>query len=119
MSLTEVVMDVQPRSQAGKQFARLVEARHLRNHLEQGLEALVDALERGLGDRVVKRAGGDGVALALIGIQQALRRDPAKNLAQLPSQVHCVLDTEAEALSTRRVMHVRRIPREQHPPAAV
>src|SRR5438105_11920441 len=57
VALTEVVMNVQPGDDPGEPFARLVHARQLRHHIDEGLDALVPALERGLSHRVLKRAG--------------------------------------------------------------
>src|SRR5215211_276369 len=74
--------------------------------IDQGLDALVAALERGLRHRVLERAGSDRVTLGVIRIQEALRGGPVDHLSQLPSQIHRILHTEAEALSTGRVMHV-------------
>ena len=119
MSLAEVVVDVQPGDDPGEPFARLVHARQLRHHLDQGLDALVLALERGLSHRVPERAGSDRVALVVVGVQEALRGGPVDHLGQLPSQIHRILHAEAEALSTRRVMHVRRVAGEQDSSRAV
>ena len=83
------------------------------------MHALVPALERGLSHRVLERAGSDRVALVLIRIQEALRGGPVDHLGQLPSQIHRILHTEAEALSTRRVVHVRRVAGEQDSSRAV
>src|SRR2546423_14250455 len=109
MSLAEVVMNVQPGDDPGEPFARLVHARQLRHDIDQSLDALVRALEPGLSHRVLERTGSDRVALVLIRIQEALRGGPVDHLSQLPSQIYRILHTEAEALSTRRVMHVRRV----------
>ncbi len=98
-----------PEIDPGEPLARLVHARQLRHDIDQGLHALVAALERGLGHRVLERAGSDRVALVLVGVQEALRGGPVDHLRQLPSQVHRILHAEAEALSARRVMHVRRV----------
>jgi hypothetical protein len=46
VALAKVVMDVQPGSDRGEPFARLVDARELRHDIDQGLRALVAALER-------------------------------------------------------------------------
>ena len=61
---------------------------------------------------MLERAGSDRVALILIGVQEALRRGPLDHLSQLPSQIHRILHTEAETLSTCWVVHVRRVARE-------
>ena len=112
MSLAEVVVNVQPGDDPGKPFARLVHARQLRHHIDHSLDALVPALERGLSHRVLEYSGSDRVALVLIRVEEGLRGGPVDHLSQLPSQIHRILHTEAEALSTRRVMHMRRVARE-------
>ncbi len=68
---------------------------------------------------MLERAGSDRVALVVIGIQEALRGGPVDHLSELPSQIHRILHTEAEALSTRRVMHVRRVAGQQDSSRAV
>ena len=108
-----------PEMMPGEPFAGLVHARQLRHHIDQGLHALVAALERGLRHRVPERAGGDRVTLGVVGVQQALRGGPVDHLRELPSQVHRILHAEAEALPTRRVMHVRRVAGQQHASVAV
>ena len=67
----------------------------------------------------LKRAGSDRVALVLIRVQEALRGGPADHLRELPSQIHRILHAEAEALSTRRVVHVRRVAGQQDSSHAV
>jgi hypothetical protein len=47
------------------------------------------------------------------------RGAPVDDLSQLPSQVHGVLDAEAETLSAGRVVNVRRVAGEQHSSGAV
>ena len=83
------------------------------------MHALVAALERGLSHRVPERAGGDRVTLGVVGVQEALRGGPVDHLRELPSQVHRILHAEAEALSTRRVVHVRRVAGQQDASDAV
>src|SRR5205085_5085169 len=104
MSLAELVVNVQPGDDSGEPLARLVHARQLRHDIDQGLHALVPALERALRHRVLERAGSDRVTLGVVGVKEALGGGPADHLSQLPSQVHRILHTEAEALSTCRVM---------------
>ena len=108
-----------PETDPGEPLARLVHARELRHDIDQGLHALVPALERGLGHRVPERAGGDRVALVVVGVQEALRGGPVDHLRELPAQVHRVLHAEAEALPARRVVHVRRVAGEQDASRAV
>ena len=85
----------------------------------QRLDAVVGAHERDLRHRVAQHAGGDRVALGVVGIQEAFRRCPVDHLGQLPSQIHRILHTGVEALSTDRGVHVRRVPRQQDAPRAV
>ncbi len=96
-----------PEMSPASRLAGLVHARQLRHHLDHGLDALFVALERGLSHRVPQRAGSDGVTLGVVGVQEALRGGPVDDLRELPSQIHRILHAEAEALSTRRVVHVR------------
>ena len=59
------------------------------------------------------------MTLGVIGVQQAFGRRPLDHLGQLPSQVHSVLNAGIQALSARRVMHMRRVARQQDPPFAI
>ena len=68
---------------------------------------------------VVRSTRADRVALGMVAVQEAFRRCPVDHLSQLPSQIHRILHTEAEALSTGRVMHVRRVAGEQDSSRAV
>ena len=77
------------------------------------------AEERDLRHRVAQHAGGDRVALGVVGVQQAVRRRPVDHLGQLPAQVHRVLHAGVEALSAHRGMHVGGVAGQQHPPLAV
>ena len=77
------------------------------------------AAKRDLRHRVAQYAGSDRVALGVIGIQEAFRRCPLDHLGQLPSQVHRILHTDVEALSTHRGMHVRGVAGQQDPSVAV
>ena len=75
--------------------------------------------ERDLRHRVAQHAGSDRVALGVVGIQEAFRRCPVDHLGQLPSQIHRILHTDVEALSTHRGMHVRGVAGQQDPSVAV
>src|SRR5215212_11504110 len=55
----------------------------------------------------------------MVGIQEAFWGCLVDNLGQLPSQVHRILHTGVEALSTHRVMHMCGVAGQQHPPVAV
>ena len=57
--------------------------------------------------------GGDRMALVMIRIKEALRGSPLDHLSQFPPQVHRILHTEAESLSAHRVVHVRRVARQE------
>ena len=81
--------------------------------------AVVWAEKRDLRHRVAQHAGGDRVALGMVGIQEAVWRCPVDHLGQLPSQIHRILHTGVEALSTHRVMHVCGVAGQQHPSVAV
>ena len=91
----------------------------LGHDVAQGLDAVVGAHERDLRHRVAQHAGSDRVALGMVGIQQAFRRCPVDHLGQLPAQIHRILHTGVEALSTDRGMHVRRVAGQQDPSVAV
>ena len=67
----------------------------------------------------MQHAGSYGKALGVVGIQQAFRRCLLDHLGQLPSQIHRILHTGVEALSTHRRMHVRGVAGQQHAPVAV
>ena len=64
-------------------------------------------------------SGSDRVALGVVGIQETFRRCPVDHLGQLPSQVHRILHTGVEALSTVRGMHVCGVAGQQHLSLAV
>ena len=73
------------------------------------------AAKRDLRHRVAQHAGSDRVALGMVGIQEAFRRCPLDHLGQLPSQIHRILHTGVEALSTDRGMHVCGVAGQQDP----
>ena len=85
----------------------------------KAFDAVVRAEKRDLRHRVAQHAGGDRVALGMVGIQEAFRRCPVDHLGQLPSQIHRILHTGVEALSTHRGMHVCGVAGQQHPSVAV
>ena len=87
---------------AANRVARLVHAQQLGHGVAQRLDAIVGAHERDLRHRGAQHAGSDRVALGLVGIQEAFRRCPVDHLGQLPAQVHRILHTGVEALSTDR-----------------
>ena len=104
---------------AANRLARLVHAQQLGHGVAQRLDAVVGAHERDLRHRVAQHAGSDRVALGMVGIQEAFRRCPVDHLGQLPAQIHRILHTGVEALSTDRGMHVRRVAGQQDPSLAV
>ena len=55
----------------------------------------------------------------MIGIEEIFWRCLLDDLRELPSQVHCILHSDVEALSTHRRMHVRGVAGEQHAPVAI
>ncbi len=55
----------------------------------------------------------------MVGIQKAFRRCSLDHLGQLPSQIHRILYTGVEALSTVRGMHVGGVAGQQDPSVAV
>jgi hypothetical protein len=68
---------------------------------------------------VLERASGDRVTLGVVGVQQVGGRDFLHDLGELPAEVHRVLHSELEPLPADRVVHVRRIARQQDPSSAV
>ncbi len=112
-------MDVQTRHHRRESRARLVHAEKLGDDVAQGLDAVVVAAKRGLRHRVAQHAGSDRMSLGMIGVEKAFRRCPVDDLGQLPAQIHGVLNTDAEALSTHRGMHVCGVAGQQHPSIAV
>src|SRR5919201_6596259 len=59
------------------------------------------------------------MALGMVRIEKAFRGCPLDNLRQFPSQVHCILHADVEALTSDRVMHVCGITGNQHTAFAV
>ena len=82
-------------------------------------DAIVGAHEGDLRHRVAQHAGSDRVALGLVGIQETFRRCLVDDLGQLPAEIHRILHTGVEALSTDRGMHVRCVAGQQDPSVAV
>ena len=66
-------MNAQTRHLRGELFARLVHAEQLGHAFAQRLDAVVGAHERDLRHRVAQHAGGDRVALGMVGIQEGFR----------------------------------------------
>ena len=50
----------------------------------------------------------------MVGLQEALWRCPMDHLSELPSQIHRILNTDVESLSTYGGMHVRRVAGQEH-----
>ena len=91
----------------------------LGNGIAQRPGAVVGAAKRDLRHRVAQHARGNRVALGVVGIEEAFRRRPLYHLRQLPSQIHRILHTDVEALSTHRGMHVCGIAGQQNASVAV
>src|SRR5580765_6651877 len=119
MSLAQVVMDVQAGHHRGESFAWLVHAQQLGHGVAQCVDAIVDTHECDLRHRVAQYAGSDRVSLGVVGIEETLWRNPFDHLRQLPTQVHRILHTGVETLSTDRGMHVCRIAGQQDPSRTV
>ncbi len=119
VSLAEVVVNVQAGHPRGEPRARLVHAQELGHGLAQRLDAIVGAQERDLRHRVAEHAGGDRVALGVVGVEEAVRRCLLDHLRQLPAEVHRILHSGVEALTTHRRVHVRRVAGQQDPSLAV
>ncbi len=71
VALAQVVVDVQTGHLRGEARARLVHAQQLGHGVAHRLDAIVGAHERDLRHRVAQHAGGDRVALGMVGVQQA------------------------------------------------
>ena len=119
MSLAEIVMNVQTGHRRGESSARLVHAEELGHCVAECFRAVVCAAKRDRCHRVAQHAGSDRVALGMVGIQEAVWRCLVDHLGQLPSQIHRILHTGLEALSTVRGMHVCGVAGQQDPSVAV
>jgi hypothetical protein len=112
-------MNVETGHHRGKSFARLVHAEELCHCVAQCLRAFIFAAKNDRRHRIAQHARRDRVTLRVVGIQEAFGRCPLDHLGQLPSQIHRVLHTGLEALSTVRRMHVCGVAGQQQPSLAV
>jgi hypothetical protein len=119
MPRAEVVMNIQTGHHRGESSAGLVHGEQLGHGVAQRLRTFVRAAKHHLRHCCAQHAGGDGVALGVIAVEEAVRRYPFDHLCQLPSEVHRVLHTGLEALSTVRRMHVGGVAGQQHPPVTI
>ena len=117
MSLAEIVMNAQTGHHRGEPSARLVHAEELGHCLTKCFRAFVCAAKRDCCHRVAQHAGSNRVALGVVAIQEAVWRCPVNDLCQLPSQIHRILHTGLEALSTVWGMHVCGVAGKQDPAA--
>ena len=117
--VAEIVADSQACHLRGERPARLVHAEELGHGVAQGLGALVLAAKRDRSQRVAQHAGGDRMALGVVGIEEAVRRRPLDHLGQLPAEIHRILHPGLQPLPAVRRMDVRGIAREQHASLAV
>ena len=62
---------------------------------------------------MAQHAGSHRVAFGMVGIEQALRRNPLDHLRQLPSQIHRILHADLKPLPAERRMHMGRVTGEQ------
>ena len=106
MPIAEVVVNVQTRHHRGEPLARPVHTQQFGQGVPQGVDAVIAAQERGLRHRVVQDPRSDRVALCMVGLQEGFRRCALNHLGQLPSQIHCILHADIEALSADREMHM-------------
>src|SRR5256886_17689719 len=72
VSLAEVVADVEARYHRGESPAGLFHGEELGDDVAQCLDVVVAAQKCDLRDRVAQHAGGDRVALGMVGIQEAV-----------------------------------------------
>src|SRR5262249_15059125 len=101
MSLTEIVVHIQTRHHRQVLFASLVLLeQQLRHHCAQSLATIVTAVNRRDRHSVAQHAGTNRMPLRMVSLEQALRRCPVDNLREFPPQIHRILDTEIESLST-------------------
>src|ERR1700722_4641693 len=68
---------------------------------------------------VAEHTGCHRVALAMVSVEEALRRYAPDHLRQLPTQIHRILHPDVEALAAHRRMHMRRVASQQDTPIAV
>jgi hypothetical protein len=115
----EVVVNVQTRQPGEVSLARLVQLHQLAHHLAQGVVSVVTALERRDRQGALEHARADWVPLGVVAIQEAVWRCSVYHLRELPSQVHRILNTDVESLSTYGGMHVRRVASQEHATVAV
>ena len=111
-------MDVETTDHPGDPPARLVHAEQLRHDVARRPPAVAGAGERGLGHGVVEHAGAHRVPLGVIGVEQAVRGRPVDHLGQLPGEVHGILDTGVESLTTGRRVDVGGVAGQQDPAVA-
>src|SRR5215468_3615063 len=119
MALADVVMNTKARYLRSEPSARLFHSEKVADGFAQSPGSLVRSTERDLRHRVAQDAGSNRVALGMVGIEEALRRCLLNHLRQLPTEIHCILHSDVEALSTQRGMHVCGIARQQHPSVPV
>ena len=119
MALAEVVVDAQAGHLRRESFARLVHRQELANGVARGRRSFVVPAQRDRRHRRVEHARSDGMALGLVGVEEAVRRCPLDHLGQLPAQVHRILHAGLEALAAVRRVHVRRVAGQEDPSVAV
>ncbi len=119
VALGQVVADTEVAQHAGRVLGGVPVGQQLAHDLTDRVHVLAGEpqLDRRAG--VARQLLADRVAFGVIGVQQALGRPPADRRRQLPAQVHRVLDAHAQPLRHGRGLHVRRVARQEHPPAPV
>src|SRR5881275_3318135 len=100
MALAEVVANAQTGHLGGDSFANVVDAEELRYNVARRVRAFVGTVKRDLRHRQAQHASANGVSLGVIRVEEILGRGALDHLRELPSEIHCILHTGVETLST-------------------
>src|SRR5215467_5483485 len=102
-------MNAKSRHLRGEPPSRLVHREKLCHDIADSLGTIVRAAKGHLRHVPAQHASCDWMPLCMIGIEKAFWRYVLNRLSQLPSQVHCILHTDVQALSAHRRVHVRSV----------
>src|SRR5262249_28206019 len=103
-----------PRLRSTGRLARSGRLPQFGRHLAQGPDTIVTAVARAERHSVAQPEGTDWVPLRMVGLQEARQRCPMDRLCEFPSEIHRILNTKVESLSTHRRMYVRGVARQKH-----
>jgi len=112
-------MDIEFAGHAGQVFARLLHFCQFGDRALEGLGSIVGAVQRHRRHAVAQHAGGDGVPLGMVGIEQVFGRCALGDQREFPAEVHRILHADIEAVPAGRIVDVRGIARQQHPALAI